>query len=153
MATPSAYPLQKAGQDWLLSCVTHAADAQRAWDAREFAELPSGTHWRVAEAPLSSSLQAMQQIPTDSLGPVLADTRLSTAWWLLPPTVTDDLDDLRQITIHPVGWALESPPVLFSVRHRWWVEIPDGSGRLTDPTLLGAVFSPGAYRPEREALA
>ncbi|MGW1863737.1 hypothetical protein [Streptomyces collinus] len=40
-----------------------------------------------------------------------------------------------------------------SLGGRWWLAIPDGTGHLTDPILLGAAFGPGGYRPEPEAQA
>jgi hypothetical protein len=73
----------------------------------------------------------------------LADVTTGNTWWLLPPTLGEELDDVRTITVHPRGWVLRCPPVLYPVRGRVWLERPDGSGRLTDPVLLGAALSPG----------
>ncbi|MEW2254989.1 hypothetical protein [Streptomyces sp. NPDC047869] len=105
----------------------------------------------MAQAPLSSSLEALRRIGGIHHGPVLADTRKALAWWLLPPHLTDDLDDVHRITVHAAGWPLECPPVMHSLGGRWWLEKPDGTGQLTDPTLLAAAFGPGGYRPTRKA--
>ncbi|MGW7260800.1 hypothetical protein [Streptomyces sp. NPDC054834] len=153
MATQPRLVTAHAGQDWLLSCAPDPGAIQRAWDAEEFAEFPTGDRWRVAEAPLTQSLTAMHRIGGDRLGPVLADVHRDIAWWLLPASVGDELDDIRRIHVHPAGWVLRCPPVLYSLEGRWWVERPDGSGRLTDPVLLGAAFGPGGYRTDAKASA
>ncbi|WP_405956130.1 hypothetical protein [Streptomyces phaeochromogenes] len=151
MATQPALSLRQAGQEWLLSCAEHTALTQKAWDADNLAPIPTGTHWRVAEAPLAESMDAVKRIGQHRVGPVLADVTQSTAWWLLPPDLGDELDDVRQLTVYPAGWVLGCPPALFPVRGRVWMERPDGSGRLTDPTLLGAAFGPGGPQLPAEA--
>lgn len=151
MATPPAQRMSQAGQDWLLTCSVHPADTQRTWDAEELAAFPTGPHWRVVEAPLLRSVEAIARIGGDRIGPVLADIHRDAAWWLLPPDLTDELDDVHRLTVQPTGWVLKCPPVHRSVAGRWWIERPDGSGRLTDPVLLGAAFSPGGARLSMEA--
>jgi hypothetical protein len=89
----------------------------------------------------------MRRIGPERLGPVLADVDTDQAWWLLPADVGDELDDVRQVTVRPPGWVLECPPVLYHLSGRIWLERPDGSGRLTDPVLLGAAFGPGGRLP------
>ncbi|MDH6221798.1 hypothetical protein [Streptomyces pseudovenezuelae] len=152
MAAPTARFRHQAGQDWLLTCAPYPAAAAHAWDVEEFGEIPSGPLWRVVEAPLVESLSAIQRIGPARVGPILGNVRLDTAWWLLPPELGDDLDDVRGFTVRPAGWSLRCPPVLHSVHGRWWIERPDGSGRLTDPVLLAAAFGPGGYRHSAEAL-
>ncbi|MFE0383929.1 hypothetical protein ACFW1F_07565 [Streptomyces bungoensis] len=135
----------QAGQDWLLSCTPDQAAVRASWDAQQLAAIPTGPHWRVAEASLHRTLEAIRRIGAAPHGPVLAETRRGLAWWLLPPGITDELDD---ITVHPAGWELQCPSVERSMGGRWWLDIPDGTGQLTDPTLLGAAFGPGGYRHE-----
>lgn len=139
---------RQAGQEWLLSCTDRPTAVQRAWNGEELAAFPTGEHWRVAEAPLLRSLNAMRRIGSARLGPVLADVEADRAWWLLPADVGDELDDMHQLTVRPAGWVLKCPPVLYHLSGRIWLERPDGSGRLTDPALLGAAFSPGSPLPE-----
>ncbi len=143
MALKPARPLSEAGQKWLLSCAPHPTDVERRWAAEELAPFPSGTHWLVAEAPLLSSIDALNVIGSARLGPVLADVALQLAWWIVPTSLGDELDDVRQLTVHPIGWVLQCPPVLYSLDGRLWLERPDGSGRLTAPVLLGAALGPG----------
>ncbi|WP_405879449.1 MULTISPECIES: hypothetical protein [unclassified Streptomyces] len=88
------------------------------------------------------SVEAMKRIG-NRLGPVLADVETGLAWWLLPTTVGDELADVRQLTVRPSGWALKCPPAAYALHCRLWLEPPDGSGRLTDPVLLGAALGPG----------
>ncbi|UIX32994.1 hypothetical protein [Streptomyces sp. GQFP] len=148
MATQSAQRMSQAGQDWLLNCAAHPADVQRTWDVGELAEFPTGPHWHVAEVPIPRSLEALARIGGGRIGPALADVHRGVAWWLLPPDLTDELDGIRRLTVRPPGWVLTCPPVLHSVNGRWWIERPDGSGRLTDPVLLGAALSlDGAQLP------
>lgn len=148
MATKPALSLRQQGQDWLLSCTAHPTDARTLWDREELAPFMTGRHWLVAEAPLLRSMHAMQRIGSKRLGPVLADVEAELVWWLLPPDVGDQLDDVRQVTVRPVGWILNCPPVLYAVDGRMWLERPDGTGRLTDPVLLGAAFGPGGRLSE-----
>ncbi|MEU1408860.1 hypothetical protein ABZ471_42480 [Streptomyces sp. NPDC005728] len=143
----------RAGQDWLLSCAPDPATIQRAWDTQQLAAIPSGPHWRMAEASLPRTLDAVRRMGSNPHGPVLADTHLGTAWWLLPPGLADELDDVTGLTVHPAGWPLECPPVVHSLAGRWWLELPDGTGQLTNPTLLAAAFGPGGYHPEAETQA
>lgn len=140
MATQSARHMSQAGQDWLLTCAARPADVQRTWDAGELAEFPTGPHWCIVEMPTLRSVEAIARIGGDRIGPVLADIHRSVVWWFLPPDLTDELDDTRRLTVRPAGWALKCPPVLCSVNGRWWIERPDGSGRLTDPLLLGTAL-------------
>jgi len=93
----------------------------------------------------------MRRIGGDRLGPVLADIHTDRAWWLLPFDLAGELDDVRQITVRPHGWTLRCPPVLYALDDRVWLEAPDGSGRLTDPILLGAALGPGGPRLPAEA--
>ncbi|MGW1808245.1 hypothetical protein [Streptomyces sp. NPDC002078] len=154
MATKAAArSLRQAGQDWLLSCTPNPTAAQRAWNNEELARIPTGPHWRAVEAPLLPSVHAMKRIGSTRLGPVLVDVEADRAWWLVPPTLSDELDDVRPLLIRPAGWALGCPPVLYSVGGRGWLERPDGTGRLTDPVLLGAALGPGGYRTAPEARA
>ncbi|MFI9339950.1 hypothetical protein ACIG0D_01540 [Streptomyces sp. NPDC052773] len=150
MATTPTRSLRDAGQAWLLSCTNQPAHVQRAWDTEQLAPFTTGRHWRAAEAPLLPSIHAMRRIGSDRLGPVLADVEIDRAWWLLPPGLGDELDDVRQLTVRPDGWVLKCPP-LYGLGGRTWLKRPDGSGRLTDPVLLGAAFGPGGYnRPSEE---
>ncbi|MFF3409509.1 hypothetical protein ACFYW8_25540 [Streptomyces sp. NPDC002742] len=139
---PAPYARQ-AGQDWLLSCADTPAEIRALWDADELGAFPVGGHWMVAEASLTHTMDAVKRIPPVRRGPVLADVSQGMAWWLLPPTLGDNLDDVCTITVRPRGWLLRCPPVLYPLRGRVWIERPDGSGRLTDPVLLGAALGPG----------
>ncbi|MEU1408290.1 hypothetical protein ABZ471_39340 [Streptomyces sp. NPDC005728] len=153
MATHIPLAPVRAGQEWLLSCASDPAATQLAWDAQQLAAIPTGAHWRVAEARLSRSLEAIRRLGSNPHGPVLADIPQGLTWWLLPPGVADELDDVAGLTVHPTGWALKCPPVVHSLGGRWWPAIPDGTGQLTDPTLLAAAFGPCACRPEAEIQA
>lgn len=151
MAAKPTRSTKQAGENWLLSCTDQPTAARRNWDNEELAPFRTGAHWRAAEAPLLQSMHAMKRMGWKGLGPVLADVEANLAWWLLPTTVGDELDDARALTLRPDGWLLRCPPVLYAVGVRMWLERPDGSGRLTDPRLLGTAFSPGGARLSMEA--
>jgi hypothetical protein len=142
MAPKSARSNLQKGQDWLLSCTHNPTGVRRAWASEECAQIESGEHWRVAEGSLLPSLRAMKHMGSQRLGPVLADVSTNQIWWLLPSGLSDELDDVHQLTVHPPGWLLACPPVLYGIDKRLWLERPDGSGRLTNPKALRAAFSP-----------
>lgn len=104
-------PIRHAGQDWLLTCTPRPAAAQHAWDAKELVAFRTGPHWRVAETPLLRSMEAIRWLGGGQ-GPVLADVHRATMWWLLAPDLSDELDDIRQVTVRPPDWVLKCPPVL-----------------------------------------
>ena len=141
MVTDPIRSTLQAGQDWLLSCTRNSTDVRHAWAVGELARIPSGEHWRVVEGPLLRSIRAMKRVEHKCLGPVLVDVSTDRAWWLLPPVPGDELDGVPQLIVHPPGWLLACPPVLYATDDRVWLEHPDGSGRLTDPTALGAAFN------------
>lgn len=89
----------------------------------------------------------MKHLGSRRLGPVLVDVAAGRAWWLLPASLRHELDGVPQLAVHPPGWLLVSPPVLYAIGDRGWLERPDGSGRLTDPTALGVAFGVGGRRP------
>jgi hypothetical protein len=111
----------------------------------ECARIPSGLHWLVAEGPLLQSVAAMKRMDGAQLGPVLVNTATGRAWWLLP--LGDELDVVCHLTVHPPGWLLACPPVLYAIDECGWLERPDGTGRLTDPAALGAALGPSRLLP------
>ncbi|MFE2530427.1 hypothetical protein [Streptomyces sp. NPDC059371] len=139
---PAPYERQ-AGQDWLLACADIPAEIRSLWDGDELGPFPSGGHWMVAETSLARTMDALRRIDQPRRGPVLGDVTQGLGWWLLPPTLGEELDDVCTLTVRPRGWVLRCPPVLYPVRGRVWLERPDGTGRLTDPALLGAALGPG----------
>lgn len=143
MSIASAHSMHQAGQEWLQSCAPDPDAVARSWTLEECAEIPSGPHWRVVQAPLVRSVEAIRRIGADRIGPILANVDRHVAYWLVPPDLGDDLDDVSAFTVHPSGWLLKCPPVARSLEGLWWLECPDGSGRLTDPVLLAAAFGPG----------
>ncbi|WP_043256108.1 hypothetical protein [Streptomyces sp. Tu6071] len=132
------------GRQWLTHTVANPQQALRTWQRDDqLVPVPSTGAWRVVEAPLYSSIDAMCAIrPTGALGPVLASVREPLAWWLVPADEADDLADLRQLTVRPRGWVLDCPHEGIGSEGRLWLEPPDGSGRLTPAPQLGAAFGP-----------
>ncbi|MFF4557692.1 hypothetical protein [Streptomyces sp. NPDC001422] len=116
MASRPAPYVRLAGQDWLLSCADTPAEIRALWDADELGNFPSGGHWIVGETYPARTMQAVKGIPAQRRGLVLADCHQGIAWWLLPPALTDELDDVHALTVRPRGWILHCPPALYPVR-------------------------------------
>ncbi|EFK99488.1 conserved hypothetical protein [Streptomyces sp. SPB78] len=132
------------GRRWLTYTLANPQQALRTWAHEDqLVPVPSSGTWRVVEAALYPSIDAMCAIrPTDALGPVLASVRQPLAWWLVPADEADDLADLRQLTVHPRGRVLNCPHEGIGSEGRLWLEPPDGSGRLTPVSQLGTAFGP-----------
>lgn len=149
--TAAAY---EAGDNWLADCATHPDLVWQAWDMEYLAPIATGVHWLAAEVRLVPTAAVLKRIGTARLGPVLADPGLDLAWWLVPPGAAEDLADVRQVTVHPVGWHLHCPPTGWFQCGRLWLYRPDGTGALNDPVLLAAALGPGGgYRLTPEARA
>lgn len=85
----------------------------------------------------------MQRIGPDRLGPVLVHPSADLAWWLVPCGSEEELASVDFLSVHAAGRPLRCPPAERYVDGLGWLEKPDGSGRLTDPAVLGAAFRPG----------
>ncbi|MFB7224556.1 hypothetical protein [Streptomyces sp. NPDC056227] len=131
------------GSEWLTLCAPDPVQVHRTWAAGELASLPSGRLWLAVEADIRPTVAAMQRIGPDRLGPVLVYSSADRAWWLVPPGAEEALDDLSRLTVHPERWPLRCPPAERYIDGYGWLEKPDGSGKLTSPTVLGAAFGPG----------
>jgi hypothetical protein len=143
--------LHEAGFAWLADCSAHPDLVRQAWDAGQLAPITSGERWLVAESRLANGLPAAGRVPEEQRGPVVADGTADRAWWLVPVTAAEELADVRQLVVRPPGWVLRCPSAEAFAENRFWLVRPDGSGLLTDPTLLAAAFGPGGYRPPTEA--
>ncbi|MEU1273203.1 hypothetical protein [Streptomyces sp. NPDC005799] len=118
----------EAGEAWLADCSTHPDFVREAWHVEALAPIPSGTRWLAAETLLVTGMQARSGISEAHRGPVLADPVVDRAWWLVPLNASDELADLRPVTVRPVGWPLHCPPTGRQACSRFWLTHPDGSG-------------------------
>jgi len=103
-----------------------------------------GSCWAVVEAPLVETVRVLSRLARDRRGPVLAHSEAQLAWWLVPTDVDDAVEDIPQLNVLTSRRDLLCPPVDRALESRFWLELPDGSGRLTDPAVLGAAFGPAA---------
>ncbi|MEU7154127.1 hypothetical protein AB0B15_39860 [Streptomyces sp. NPDC045456] len=132
----------EAGTAWLVQCSVQPAALRRAWAADTLAAVRSDV-WRVVEADLLRSIDAMLPLfRAGVLGPLLVSTERRRAWWLTALSAEDHLVDIPALTIRPPRWPLLCPEVGQSAYGCAWLEAPDGTGKLTDPAALGAVFGP-----------
>lgn len=152
MAQPMRFAaVYEAGDAWLADCSAHPTLVRAAWNKDALAPIASGARWLVAETALLTTMKALNRVREEHRGPVLADTEVDKAWWLVPLDAADELADWRQVTVHVTGWPLHCPPTGWHLETRMWLCRPDGSGRLTDPAVLAAAFGPGGYRHLAEA--
>lgn len=131
------------GSEWLALSSPNPVRTHRAWAAGELAPLQSGRLWHAMEVDLRRSVDAMQRVAPDRLGPVLVHPSADLAWWLVPCASVEELAGVDFLTVHVAGRPLRCLPAERYVDGLGWLEKPDGSGRLTDPAVLGAVFRPG----------
>ncbi|MPY34106.1 hypothetical protein FNH09_23510 [Streptomyces adustus] len=145
--------LYEAGDAWLADCHAHPNLVREAWSFQAAAPIRTGTSWLAAESSLVPGMKALYRMREEHRGPVLADPPQDRMWWLVPLNAADELADVRQVCVQPAGSVLHCPPTGQQVWGRFWLSRPDGSGLLTDPTVLGAAFGPGGYRLPTEAFA
>ncbi|MEV7125867.1 hypothetical protein [Streptomyces sp. NPDC093260] len=153
MALSTLAGRHQAGNAWLADCTDRPDLVQLIWDADCLAPLMTGGRWLVAESRLTSGWRPASRIREDQRGPILADPNGDRLWWLVPIDAADELDDVRQLRVHPPGWVLRCPPVGVQSEGRFWLRSPDGTGRLNDPAVVAAAFGPGGYRLTGEAAA
>nr|WP_256055370.1 hypothetical protein [Streptomyces sp. TverLS-915] len=111
--------------------------AYERWHENRIAAVPSTGIWRVVEAPLYPSIDALLAIrPTGNLGPVLASPDNRLAWWLVASGTATILDTLPDVVVHPAGWVLDCPAPGTGAEGRTWLHPPYGTGLLTPARLL-----------------
>ena len=138
-----------AGDAWLADCAARPDLAREVWAMGGLAPIRSGPHWVAAETMLIAGMEALNRIPEDRRGPVLADPLLDRAWWLVPPGSARALAHIR--LVQPVGHPLHCRPTGWQACGRIWLHRPDGTGRLTDPAILAAALGPAGTRLPSEA--
>jgi hypothetical protein len=150
--SPGIAQVYEAGDAWLADCSTYPDLVRQAWDVEALAPIASGRRWLAVEARLLDTMNAVNRIGIERLGPVLADPGIERAWWLIAPDAAEDLADVRQVCVRPEGWPLHCPPTGWYQCGRLWLHRPDGTGQLNDPTLIAAALGPGGgYRLDTEA--
>ncbi|MFD5697424.1 hypothetical protein [Streptomyces lasiicapitis] len=143
MDAPTRSAQCSAGDAWLASCSSRPELVWQVWDMGGLAPIASGSRWLAAEASLTVALNALQRIPPRHRGPLLADASLQCAWWLVAADAAEELADVRSLTVHPPGWTLQTPSTSYPIAGRFWLQLPDGTGRLTEAARLGAALGPG----------
>lgn len=132
------------GSDWLAHLAPSPHVIRRAWDGGNLARLcvPPGSLWTVGEIGLIRCMLAIDSLGRSGmLGPVLVAPSEDLAWILLPGDAGRHLVDISDLTLHGAGDCFRVPPANRPLKGRAWVQLPDGSGRLTDPAALGAALS------------
>ncbi|MFB8236168.1 ATP-binding protein [Kitasatospora purpeofusca] len=141
---PASHTPSYDGTAWLTAALprTARAEAVRRWHQGKTAPLPAGTHFDVVTAeqrrakPVVDLLRALGIRP----GPVLqADGRV--VHFLVPPGST--WPALTGTVHHTTGRTILFP----RPGTRNWVIPPDGTGNLTDATVLADTFSRTARLP------
>jgi hypothetical protein len=154
MAIPASIAkLYEAGDAWLTDCAPHPSLVRAAWEEDILAPIPSGPHWLLVRTQLVAAVYSLERLRDEQRGPVLAFPKADAAWWLVPPEGGDALAHIPGMHVRPSGRCLHCPPTGWQLEGRFWLCRPDGSGRLTDPAALAAVFGAGRYRHAAEAKA
>jgi hypothetical protein len=138
------------GDAWLAECSGHERLVHEVWSVGGLAPIHC-TQWLAAEAQLATALEARKRIPAKARGPLLLDSGLDAAWWLVPLDAADELADIRPLTVHPYDWPLHCPSPQRPAGGRFWLDAPDGSGKVTDPACLAAAFGPAVSALRAEA--
>ncbi|EDY43258.1 hypothetical protein [Streptomyces sp. SPB074] len=129
------------GMKWLAETAGNPTAVLRLWDRGETAALASVGTWRVVEAPLYPSIDALLAIrPTGNLGPVLGSSTDRLAWWLVAAGTATLLDAIPGAVVHPAGWTLDCPAPGVGAGGRTWLHPPYGTGLLTPARLLCAAL-------------
>lgn len=142
--------LYETGDAWLADCSALPSLVRLTWEQEELAPITSGRSWLAARTRLVAAVHALDRMD-EGRGPVLAHPETDTAWWLVPLDAADRLGDARWVRMEPAGSCLLCPPTGWQLDGRFWLHRPDGSGLLTDPAVLAAALSRGAYRLPSEA--
>ncbi|WP_171166838.1 hypothetical protein [Streptomyces sp. I05A-00742] len=130
------------GTDWLADHTPSPEAARARWASGELAAICT-TAWSVVEThDIVGAVDAMLALRRAGLlGPVLVHPEEERVWWLVPPGQAAALDGHPDVTVLPPGWTLHCPPADEPLRGRGWLELPNGSGCLTDPVALGAALA------------
>lgn len=131
------------GTDWLANLSPSPDGIRQSWARGRLAGLcvPAGGLWTVGEIGLIRCMLGIESLGRSGmLGPVLTCPSEDLAWILLPGDADRHLSDISDLYLLGAGECLLAPPVDRPMSGRAWIELPDGTGRLTDPSALGAVL-------------
>ncbi|MFD5251475.1 hypothetical protein ACFWM5_01355 [Streptomyces bobili] len=134
------------GDTWLADCSMRPDLVREVWALEGLAPIASGTLWLATEVHLTTGMHAHTRIHPDMRGPFLVDPGVDLSWFLVPLSTATELADTRAPLVRPSGWRLPCPPTGRQACGRLWLTRPDGSGQLTDPSLLAAALRPGGHR-------
>jgi hypothetical protein len=125
--------------EWLASAAPDPEACRRDWerDPRGIALLPAGKAWDVLILPSALGCRTLDVLTRilDRPGPVLADFGDERVGFLVPPGTADRWLGTGIRTAGAGTWIVVPHPGRPARAVRWLVP-PDGSGLLTDPTLL-----------------
>ncbi|MEW2530854.1 hypothetical protein [Streptomyces sp. NPDC047071] len=105
-----------------------------------------------AEVSLTVALNT-ERIPVWHRGPLLSDVTMMCAQGPIPADA-DHLADVRPLAVRPPGRILQTPSTSTScpTGGSSWLELPDGTGRLTQGDRPGAALGSGGPGLPTEAL-
>ncbi|WP_435193294.1 hypothetical protein [Streptomyces sp. NRRL F-5630] len=139
--TATLLPRTHPGCAWLAAALVSPSTAHAEWQKDRLAPVPSTGTWRVFEAPLYPSIDALCVLrPSGDCGPVLGSPDARRAWWLVAAGTATVLDGLPGAVVHPAGWVLDCPAPGIGAGGRTWLHPPYGTGLLTPVRLLRAAL-------------
>ncbi|MFF4400569.1 hypothetical protein [Streptomyces sp. NPDC001480] len=142
----------KTAVEWLASVAPDPEACRWEWERnpRGVALLPAGKAWDVLILPGALGYPTLDVLTRilDRPGPVLADFGDSRVGFLVPPGTAARWLGTGIRAAGPGTWIVVPHPGRATTTLRWLVP-PDGSGTLTDPTLLELAMHEAAAEPAR----
>ncbi|NJA55832.1 hypothetical protein [Streptomyces sp. NEAU-H3] len=135
--TSTLLPRAHPGCAWLTETLLDPSPAYADWQRERLAPVPSTGTWRVVEAPLYPSIDALCVLRmSGNAGPLLGSSDARRAWWLVAAGTATLLADVPGAVVHPGGWVLDCPAPGIGAGGRTWLHPPYGTGLLTPARLL-----------------
>ncbi|WP_282694053.1 hypothetical protein [Streptomyces sp. CC208A] len=143
----------KAAVEWLAAAAPDPDACRWEWERNPHgvALLPAGRHWDVLVLPGGLGHAALDVLArlVDRPGPVLADLGDARVGFFVPPGTAARWLGTGVRGAGPGSWVAVPHPGRATGGVRWLV-VPDGSGTLTDPSLLERAMHEAAGGPPRE---
>ncbi|MFV0133363.1 hypothetical protein ACLGIH_09020 [Streptomyces sp. HMX87] len=148
-------PGAKTAVEWLASAAPDPEACLREWELNPLgvALLPAGTAWDVLILPSRLGYPTLDVLTRvlDRPGPVLVDFGDARTGFFVPPGTAARWLGTGIRTAGPGTWIVVPYPGRLASGGIRWLIPPDGSGTLTDPSLLElAMHEAAADRAEEE---
>ncbi|WP_299541998.1 hypothetical protein [uncultured Streptomyces sp.] len=121
---------------WLATADPDPDHAARWFESAGIVLLPLGTVWSAVRCGEHDGLAAAATVT----GPVIHDPAGRAVYFLIPPTTTT-WDVAGSHLLGVACWLTVPAPVTTQPPGPYWIQPPDGSGRLVDVAALAAALT------------